>query len=114
VNIPRVLEPIHKRSEDASRHSWYREFESIPLRHWVSLVEVFAATFFVRRAHARFALLTGTGETYWSGEIADSAELSLSGKMAVDFSDSPDALVSTIWRIERWLTMRTALEQWPD
>ncbi len=52
-------------------------------------------------AHTRVSrFLKGTGETYWSGEIADSAELSLSRKMAVDFSDSPDALVSTIWRLK--------------
>jgi hypothetical protein len=61
--------------------------------------------------HARFALLDGTGETYWPAEIADLAELSLSAKMAVDFSDPADALVSTIWRIEKRLTMRTGLQR---
>jgi hypothetical protein len=46
-----------------------------------------------RRQHAPFALLKGTGETHWSVKLGDSAGLSLSAKMAVDFSDSYDMLV---------------------
>jgi hypothetical protein len=82
------------------RSGWVHilEFESGPLRQRVPRLEGFAATVFVQRAHARFALLKGTGETYWSAEIANSAGLSLSAKMAVDFGDSPNALVSTIRR----------------
>ena len=68
----------------------------------------------IARARRVFALPKGTGEWHGSVGIADLREFSRLAKMAVDFSDSPDALVSTIWRIERWLAMRTALEQWPD
>src|SRR5215472_14282350 len=72
-----------------------RSFKSTSLRQRVWLVEIRAGIWSVRRAHAPFALLKRTGETHQAAEVGDSAQLSLSAKMAVDFSDSPDALVSS-------------------